>query len=60
MMNIDMKKTGFTLVEVMVASTIGEIHAYGIQFIPRLAPVLVFLFMGLVLTFKPQGLFGER
>lgn len=39
---------------------IGELNAYGIQFLPRLAPVLLFLFMALVLSFKPTGFFGER
>jgi len=39
---------------------IGELHSFGIQFIPRLAPVLVFAFMAIVLSFRPRGLFGER
>jgi branched-chain amino acid transport system permease protein len=44
----------------IVALFLGELNAYGIQFIPRLAPVLMFAFMALVLAFKPLGLFGER
>lgn len=44
----------------IVALFLGELNAYGIQFIPRLAPVLMFTFMALVLAFKPMGLFGER
>jgi branched-chain amino acid transport system permease protein len=44
----------------IVALFLGELNAYGIQFIPRLAPVLMFAFMALVLAFKPKGLFGER
>jgi len=44
----------------VVALFLGELNAYGIQFIPRLAPVLMFAFMALVLAFKPMGLFGER
>jgi branched-chain amino acid transport system permease protein len=44
----------------IVALFLGELNAYGIQFIPRLAPVLMFAFMALVLAFKPTGLFGER
>jgi len=44
----------------IVALFLGELNAYGIQFIPRLAPVLMFAFMALVLAFKPMGLFGER
>ncbi len=38
----------------------GLLNSFGIQFIPRLAPVLMFLSMVLVLSFKPMGLFGER
>jgi branched-chain amino acid transport system permease protein len=44
----------------IVALFLGELNSYGIQFIPRLAPVLMFAFMALVLAFKPLGLFGER
>jgi len=44
----------------IVALFLGELNSYGIQFIPRLAPVLMFTFMALVLAFKPMGLFGER
>jgi len=42
------------------AFTIGELNAYGVQFVPRLVPVLTFSFMVLVLAIKPAGLFGER
>jgi branched-chain amino acid transport system permease protein len=44
----------------VVAVFLGELNAYGIQFIPRLAPVLMFAFMAIVLSFKPTGFFGER
>lgn len=44
----------------IVALLLGELNAYGIQFIPRLAPILMFAFMAIVLSFKPMGLFGER
>jgi len=44
----------------VVALFLGELNAYGIQFIPRLAPILMFAFMAIVLAFKPMGLFGER
>jgi branched-chain amino acid transport system permease protein len=44
----------------VVSIFLGELNAYGIQFIPRLAPVLTFGFMALVLSFKPTGFFGER
>ncbi len=39
---------------------IGELNAYGIQFLPRLASILMFSFMAIVLSIKPKGLFGER
>lgn len=44
----------------VVSLFLGELNSFGIQFIPRLAPVLVFLFMAVVLSFKPMGFFGER
>lgn len=44
----------------VTALMIGELNAYGVQFIPRLAPVLMFAFMAIVLSFKPTGFFGER
>ena len=44
----------------IVALALGELNAFGIQFIPKLAPVLMFAFMATVLAFKPMGLFGER
>jgi branched-chain amino acid transport system permease protein len=44
----------------VVALILGELNAFGIQFIPRLAPVLMFAFMALVLSFRPMGFFGER
>jgi branched-chain amino acid transport system permease protein len=44
----------------VVSLFLGELNAFGIQFIPKLAPVLVFGFMAIVLAFKPMGLFGER
>jgi branched-chain amino acid transport system permease protein len=44
----------------IVALFLGELNAFGIQFIPKLAPVLMFGFMAIVLAFKPMGLFGER
>jgi branched-chain amino acid transport system permease protein len=51
---------GSLLGALIVALFLGELNAYGIQFIPRLAPVLMFAFMAIVLAFKPMGLFGER
>jgi branched-chain amino acid transport system permease protein len=44
----------------VAALFLGELNAYGIQFLPKLSPVLMFAFMALVLAFKPTGLFGDR
>lgn len=44
----------------IVSLALGELNSFGIQFIPRLAPILMFSFMAIVLAFKPTGLFGER
>jgi branched-chain amino acid transport system permease protein len=44
----------------LVSILLGELNSFGIQFIPKLAPVLMFTFMAVVLAFKPMGLFGER
>lgn len=44
----------------IVSLALGELNSFGIQFIPKLAPVLMFAFMAIVLAFKPMGLFGER
>ena len=44
----------------IVSLLLGELNAFGIQFLPKLAAVLMFGFMALVLAFKPKGLFGER
>ena len=43
-----------------VALLLGQLHAFGVQLTPGLVPVLMFLFMVLVLSFKPAGLFGKR
>ena len=39
----------------IVALFLGELNAFGIQFIPKLAPVLMFAFLAIVLAFKPMG-----
>lgn len=44
----------------MVAIICGLLSSYGVQFLSQLAPVLMFVFMAIVLTFKPTGFFGER
>ena len=44
----------------IVAIVCGLLNAYGVQFVSSLAPVLMFIFMAIVLTIKPMGIFGER
>jgi branched-chain amino acid transport system permease protein len=44
----------------LVSVILGELNSYGVQFVSQLAPVLMFLFMAIVLAFRPMGLFGER
>ncbi len=44
----------------LVAILSGLLYSYGVQFFSQLAPVLMFIFMAVVLVFKPTGLFGER
>ena len=44
----------------VAALVFGELHSYGVQLIPRLVPVLMFLIMVMVLSFKPMGFFGRR
>ena len=44
----------------MVSIIIGLLNAYGVQFLSQAAPVLMFVFMAVVLAFKPMGFFGER
>lgn len=44
----------------VVSIILGELNSYGVQFVSQLAPVLMFVFMAIVLAFKPMGLFGER
>jgi branched-subunit amino acid ABC-type transport system permease component len=44
----------------VVSLILGELNAFGIQFIPRLSPVLMFAFMATVLSLRPMGFFGER
>jgi branched-chain amino acid transport system permease protein len=44
----------------LVSIIFGLLSSYGVQFVSALAPVLMFIFMAIVLVFKPMGLFGER
>ena len=50
-----------SLLGVLIASVmLGELQSFGILWIPRLALVLQFLLMAVVLIIKPTGLFGEK
>jgi branched-chain amino acid transport system permease protein len=44
----------------IVSLLLGLLNAYGVQFFSQFAPFLMVIFMALVLSFKPKGLFGER
>ncbi|NVM27053.1 MAG: branched-chain amino acid ABC transporter permease [Desulfobacterales bacterium] len=44
----------------IVSIICGLSYCYGVQFISQLAPVLMFIFVAIVLGFRPMGLFGER
>jgi len=44
----------------IVAIICGLLYSYGVQFVSQLAPLLMFMFMAVVLGFRPMGLFGER
>lgn len=44
----------------IIAVVFGLLNSYGIQFVSGLAPVLMFIVMGIILSIKPMGLFGER
>jgi branched-chain amino acid transport system permease protein len=44
----------------IAAIAIGLLNAFGIQFIPSVAPLITFGLMVIVLSVKPTGLFGER
>ena len=44
----------------LIAIVFGLLNSYGVQFVSQLAPVLMFILMGIILAIKPMGLFGER
>jgi branched-chain amino acid transport system permease protein len=44
----------------IAAVLIGQIQSFGVAFIPGVAVVLVYLFMVIVFTVKPTGLFGAK
>jgi len=51
---------GSLLGAIVAAVMIGELQAFGVMFFPRLCLVLMFVLMAVVLSIRPQGLFGDR
>lgn len=43
----------------MVSIIFGLLSSFGVQFVSQLAPLLMFIFMAIVMTFWPHGFFGE-
>ena len=43
----------------MVSILFGLLTSYGVQFISQMAPLLMFIFTGIVMIFFPHGFFGE-
>jgi len=39
---------------------IGELQSFGVFFFPEFSIILIFLLMAVVLSIRPQGLFGEK
>jgi len=44
----------------IISIVFGLLSSYGVQFVSQFAPVLMVVFMAIVLTFRPNGLFGAR
>jgi len=51
---------GSLLGAVVASLLIGELQAFGVMFFPRFCLVLMFILMAVVLSIRPQGLFGDR
>ncbi len=45
---------------VLAAFIVGEMQSFGVLLFPEFSLVLIFLIMAVVLSIKPQGLFGEK
>jgi branched-chain amino acid transport system permease protein len=45
---------------VLASFLIGEIQSFGVLLFPQFSLILMFLIMAIVLSIKPQGLFGEK
>ncbi len=44
----------------VAALIVGQIQSFGVAFVPGISIVLIYLFMVIVFTVKPTGLFGQK
>ncbi len=44
----------------LAALLVGQIQSFGVAFVPSISVVLIYLFMVIVFTAKPTGLFGKK
>lgn len=51
---------GSLLGAVVASFMIGELQSFGVFFFPEFSVILIFLIMVVILSIRPQGLFGER
>jgi branched-chain amino acid transport system permease protein len=51
---------GSLLGAVVASFMIGELQSFGVFFFPEFSIILIFLIMAVILSIRPQGLFGER
>lgn len=51
---------GSLLGAVVASFLIGELQSFGVLLFPQFSLILIFLIMAVVLSIKPQGLFGEK
>lgn len=51
---------GSLLGAVVASLLIGELQSFGVLFFPQFSLILIFLLMAVVLSIKPQGLFGRK
>jgi branched-chain amino acid transport system permease protein len=45
---------------ILASFMIGELQSFGVLLFPRFSLILIFLLMAVVLSIKPQGMFGEK
>jgi branched-chain amino acid transport system permease protein len=51
---------GSLLGAIVASFMIGELQSFGVFFFPEFSLILIFLVMAVVLSIRPQGLFGEK